>query len=168
LRCQCIHAVIRKQAAKAVRIGLETGQLSTWLFHEPRAPQLPVICIDARHAKAALSLQINKTDADDAHGIAQIAFGRRAALAPLDDSPGIVNDAYRGLLERYIEPDILLLGGCAPVRGDGSTDATRAGFRDYRIFSTCPLAEHRAQRQSRVPRHRRSQRAASLTKRARY
>ena len=33
---------------------------------------LPVICIDARHAKAALSLKVNKTDANDAFGLAQI------------------------------------------------------------------------------------------------
>src|SRR5437762_636616 len=51
---ESIHAVIAKHAPKAARIGLETGQLSTWLFHELRARQLPVICIDARHAKAAL------------------------------------------------------------------------------------------------------------------
>jgi len=69
---ESIHAVVAKHASEAVRIGLETGQLSTWLFHELRARQLPVICIDARHAKAALSLQINRTDANDAHGIAQI------------------------------------------------------------------------------------------------
>lgn len=69
---ESIYTVVAKHAPGAVRIGLETGQLSTWLFHELRARQLPVICIDARHAKAALSLQINKTDANDAHGIAQI------------------------------------------------------------------------------------------------
>jgi len=33
---------------------------------------LPVVCLDARHAKAALSMQVNKTDANDAHGLAQI------------------------------------------------------------------------------------------------
>jgi transposase len=33
---------------------------------------LPVICVDARHAKAALSLKVNKTDANDALGLAQI------------------------------------------------------------------------------------------------
>jgi transposase len=33
---------------------------------------LPIICIDARHAKAALSMQINKTDRNDAFGLAQI------------------------------------------------------------------------------------------------
>lgn len=84
---ESIHAVIEKQAPKAARIGLETGQLSTWLFHELRARQLPVICIDARHAKAALSLQINKTDANDAHGIAQImrvGWYREIAVKSLD------------------------------------------------------------------------------------
>jgi transposase len=33
---------------------------------------LPVICLDARHAKAALSAQVNKTDKNDAYGLAQI------------------------------------------------------------------------------------------------
>jgi transposase len=33
---------------------------------------LPIICIDARHAKAALRMQINKTDRKDAFGIARI------------------------------------------------------------------------------------------------
>jgi hypothetical protein len=33
---------------------------------------LPVICVDARHAKAALSLNVNKTDTNDAFGLAQI------------------------------------------------------------------------------------------------
>jgi transposase len=31
-----------------------------------------VICIDARHAKAALSMQINKSDRNDAYGLARI------------------------------------------------------------------------------------------------
>jgi transposase len=31
-----------------------------------------VVCIDARHAQAALSMQVNKTDANDAHGLAQL------------------------------------------------------------------------------------------------
>jgi len=67
-----IAAFIKAKAAGAKRIGLETGPTATWLWHELRALGLPVICIDARHAKAALSLQINKSDRNDAVGLARI------------------------------------------------------------------------------------------------
>ncbi len=67
-----IVAFIKAKAGSAVRIGLETGPTTTWLWHELRALGLPVICIDARHAKAALSLQINKSDRNDAVGLARI------------------------------------------------------------------------------------------------
>ena len=63
---------IASEAVGAVRIGLESGPTSTWLWHELKALGLPVICIDARHAKAALAMQINKTDRNDAIGIARI------------------------------------------------------------------------------------------------
>jgi hypothetical protein len=33
---------------------------------------LPVLCLDARHAQATMSGQINKTDRNDAYGLAQI------------------------------------------------------------------------------------------------
>jgi hypothetical protein len=58
--------------AHAVRIELESVQLSSWPFHELKGAGLPVICVHARHAKAALSLKVNKTDANDALGLAQI------------------------------------------------------------------------------------------------
>ena len=67
-----IAAFIEAKAGSALRIGLETGPTTTWLWHELRALGLPVICIDARHAKAALSLQINKSDRNDAVGLARI------------------------------------------------------------------------------------------------
>ncbi len=63
---------MRTYAPEAIRIGLETGQLSNWLTLSLRRRRLPIVCLDARHAKAALSLQINKTDANDAFGLAQI------------------------------------------------------------------------------------------------
>ena len=50
----------------------ETGATSTWLWTELNRLGLPVICIDARHAKAALKMQINKSDRNDAVGIARI------------------------------------------------------------------------------------------------
>jgi hypothetical protein len=67
-----IAEFVKAKAVSALRIGLETGPTTTWLWHELRALGLPVICIDARHAKAALSLQINKSDRNDAVGLARI------------------------------------------------------------------------------------------------
>ena len=67
-----IATFIKAKAGKAKRIGLETGPITTWLWHELRALGLPVICIVARHAKAALSMQINKSDRNDAVGLARI------------------------------------------------------------------------------------------------
>jgi ADP-ribose pyrophosphatase YjhB (NUDIX family) len=69
---EAIAGAIKRHARHVVRIGLESGQLSTWLFHGLKGRGLPAICIDARHAKAALSLKVNKTDANDALGLAQI------------------------------------------------------------------------------------------------
>jgi hypothetical protein len=69
---ESITAATRTHATAAVRVGLETGQLSNWLTLNLRRRGVPVVCLDARHAKAALSLQINKTDANDALGLAQI------------------------------------------------------------------------------------------------
>jgi transposase len=67
-----IAVFIKAKADGAKRIGLETGPTTTWLWHELRELGLPVICIDARHAKAALSMQINKGDRNDAVGLARI------------------------------------------------------------------------------------------------
>jgi transposase len=63
---------VQARAPRAVRIGLETGPLTPWLVHQLREKGLPIICLDARHAKAALKMQINKTDSNDAYGLAQI------------------------------------------------------------------------------------------------
>ena len=43
------------RAPHAVRIGLECGQLSNWLYHGLKSKGLPVICIDARHARPVTS-----------------------------------------------------------------------------------------------------------------
>jgi transposase len=54
------------------RIGLEAGPLSQWLCSALAEASLPVICVETRHMKAVLKAQINKTDRNDARGIAQM------------------------------------------------------------------------------------------------
>lgn len=55
-----------------VRIGLEAGPLSQWLHEGLAEAGLPVICVETRHMKAVLSAAVNKTDRNDARGIAQM------------------------------------------------------------------------------------------------
>ena len=69
---EAIAIFIKSHAPHVARVGLETGATATWLWTELNKLGLPVICIDARHAKAALKMQINKSDRNDAVGIARI------------------------------------------------------------------------------------------------
>jgi transposase len=68
-----IATLLRKHAPSAKRVVFETGPLSVWFFHALCAEGVPAICIDARHAKAALDMAANKTDANDADGLAHLA-----------------------------------------------------------------------------------------------
>ena len=67
-----ISVLVRRHGGDDARIGIETGAMTPWLVHELRNLGLEVVCLDARHARAALEMQINKTDQNDAEGLAQI------------------------------------------------------------------------------------------------
>jgi transposase len=54
------------------RVGLEAGPLSQWLYSVLAEAGLPVICVETRHMRAMLKTQINKTDRNDARGLAQM------------------------------------------------------------------------------------------------
>lgn len=69
---EAIAAYLNQKAPDLVRVGLETGPLAVWLWNELAARRLPVLCIDARHANAALKMRPVKTDRNDAAGLAQI------------------------------------------------------------------------------------------------
>ncbi|QYM96371.1 IS110 family transposase [Dickeya ananatis] len=56
------------------KVALETGPLSVWLYHSLKSYGLDVDCIHARHVHAALSMQLNKTDPNDAFGIARLVL----------------------------------------------------------------------------------------------
>ena len=69
---ETITAFVKSHAPHVALIGLEAGATSTWLWTEWNKMRLPVIRIDVRHAKAALKMQIDKSDRNDAMGIARI------------------------------------------------------------------------------------------------
>jgi transposase len=69
---EALVALLVSPAYHFKRIGLEAGPLSQWLYSALAEAGLPVICVETRHMRAVLKAQINKTDRNDARGMAQM------------------------------------------------------------------------------------------------
>jgi transposase len=69
---EALLAVLANPLYRFKRIGLEAGPLSQWFFSALAEAGLAVICVETRHMRAVLQAQINKTDRNDARGIAQM------------------------------------------------------------------------------------------------
>lgn len=70
---EVIARTLRRQAPGLVRAVLETGPLSTFLYHGLIERGVALTCVCARHAKKVLSARVNKSDPLDAEGLAQMA-----------------------------------------------------------------------------------------------
>ena len=55
------------------RVVVESGNLSGWLYQELKRRGLPITCVDALQVSRFLSVKRNKTDVNDARGLAEIA-----------------------------------------------------------------------------------------------
>jgi transposase len=135
---------MRGHAGDDARIGIETGPMTPWLVHELRAQSLDITCLDARHASAALKMQMNKTDHNDAEGLAQImrtgwyrsvhvksfdAHRARALLGARAQLVGMttrLSNHIRGLLKTFG----LLPGAMRGVPFDRRVEALLAGRDD--------------------------------------
>jgi len=69
---------LRKFSDEVKIVGFEAGALTQYLTYGLQAAGFEVICLEARQVNAALAAMRNKTDRNDARGIAQIlpAFTR--------------------------------------------------------------------------------------------
>jgi len=156
-----IHRVVRRHAGNDVRIGIETGAMTPWLVHELRNLGLEVVCLDARHARAALKMQINKTDQNDAEGLAQIVrtgwyrsvhvksldshraraiLGARAQLVGMRTR---LSNHIRGVLKTFG----LLPGGMRGLPFDRKVEALLAGRCDVALIVRPMLAAWRQLRE---------------------
>ena len=63
---EALASNLTKPCPGLVRVVFETGPLSSFLYHGLMEWGLPVVCVCARHAKGALSVQVNKSDVNDA------------------------------------------------------------------------------------------------------
>src|ERR1700726_1078532 len=112
-------AAFSDPAWRLERVGLEAGPLSQWLFSGLAEAGVPAIGIETRHAKAFLKAQVNKSDRNDARGIAQMmrvglfrpvhvktlaSQKRRALLAArkiLQEKALAIENDIRGLLRNF-------------------------------------------------------------------
>ena len=69
---EALLVVLKNPSYRFKRIRLEAGPLSQWLFGALAEAGLPVICVETRQMRAVLKAQINKTDRNDARGMAQM------------------------------------------------------------------------------------------------
>jgi transposase len=65
-----IATYLKKSGFEIKKVALESGCLSHWLIEQLRKLKVPAICVDSRHIAAVLATTINKTDKNDARGIA--------------------------------------------------------------------------------------------------
>lgn len=69
---EAVLDALASQADRISQIGLEAGPTSEWIAGRLLEAGLPVVCLETRHVKAALSAMTVKTDRNDARGLAQI------------------------------------------------------------------------------------------------
>jgi len=69
---QALGETLLDRGHRYVRVGLESCGIADWLYEGLAEKGLPIICIEARHAHGVLKARVNKTDRNDARGIAAI------------------------------------------------------------------------------------------------
>jgi len=102
---EAICIAIRPHVADIVRIGIEASAIGMWLARELKAEGLPVTVVETRHMRSALSAMRNKTDRNDAHGIAQMmrmGWFRSVHVKPVETQRLKTFLANRRLLKRKL------------------------------------------------------------------
>ena len=65
-------ALLEGSADRLDRVGVEASSLGIWLYRELQPAGVPIVVVEARHMCVSLSTMRNKTDRNDARGIAQM------------------------------------------------------------------------------------------------
>ena len=108
-----------------VRIGIEAGPLSQWLVNGLTEADLPVVSVETRHMKALLKAQqINKSDRNDARGIAQMM--RVGLFKPVHVKTLIAQEQRMLLTSRKLVQRKLMDIEC-DMRGTLRTSVSRSG-----------------------------------------
>ena len=140
----------RVEVSEIAKVGLEATNVSSWLYTELTKLGLPMLCLEAFQAHRFLATQRNKTDKNDARGLAQLIRMGGEDFLKLVTVRSQVSQEIRALLgmrqhlvhqkvdlENHIS-GILKPFGLIVARGD----VCATTFRDRVIEALC-LAEDR-------------------------
>jgi len=67
-----IADALKPYRRQCVRVGIESCSVAVWLAPALAKKHIPIVCIEARHAHLVLKARINKTDKNDARGLADL------------------------------------------------------------------------------------------------
>lgn len=133
---QVLATTLGKHCPEVVRVVLETGTLSAFLYHGLIERGVPAICICARHAKGVLSTRVNKSDAHDAEGLAQLARTGWYKAIHIKDSATHMDRALLKVREQLIKAHHAManqLRGLLKLFGLRMGKATTPGKRAERL-----------------------------------
>jgi transposase len=146
---EAVCIALRPYVADIVRIGIEACSTGMWLARELKNEGLPVTVVEARHMRSALSAMRNKTDRNDAHGIAQMmrmGWFRAVYVKPVEVQRLKTFLANRRMLKRKLidlqnhlrgalRAHGLKVGTCGAGQFDGRVRELVEGSGDY-LFQT--------------------------------
>jgi transposase len=107
---EAIAKTLKSRAPGLVRVVLETGPLSAFLYHGLAERAVPVICVCARHAKGVLSARVNKSDPHDAEGLAQMARTGWFKAVRIKDAATHLDRARLKIREQLIASRLAMAG----------------------------------------------------------
>ena len=109
-----IAAWLGKTGLAFERVGHEAGGMSSWLHDGLAKLGLPVVCVEARHMQTALAAMRNKTDRNDARGIAQMMrtgwFRQVHIKSTASQELRLLLVARRALIERRLDIENVIRG----------------------------------------------------------
>lgn len=107
---QALADMLGKRCPGLVRVVLETGALSAFLYHGLVEREVPAVCICARHAKGVLSVRANKSDPHDAEGLAQLARTGWFKAVHIKDDATHLDRAQLRVREQMVKAHRSMLG----------------------------------------------------------
>src|SRR3569623_2960538 len=131
-----IARILGRHARVLGRVVLETGPLSTFLYHGLVERGVAVICICARHAKGVLSARVNKRAPHDAEGLAQMARTGWFQAVRIKQEPTHLDRAQLKIREQLIQAQQAManqLRGLLKLFGLRMGKATTPGKRRARL-----------------------------------